>query len=125
MWACICITIAGLTNMNGGPVFLMLFFNQNLFSERKKKTCVFVTLTGHILTEEHFLTINSTYYQNRTQDIKPVIDTRKEKAEISTWSLFLLKLLSLEVVHFDGLSPILVNAGGINLKTYFFKRKFI
>lgn len=107
-------------------LFFLCYFSIKIYSVKEKKnTCVFVTLTGHILTEEHFLTINSTYYQNRTQDIKPVTDTRKEKAEISTWSLFLLKLLSLEVVHFDGLSPILVNAGGINLKTYFFKRKCI
>lgn len=89
MWTCICIVAADLKNMNGRPVFLMLFFNQNLFGKRNKILC-FVWLTGHILTEEHVLT-QQIYYQNRTQDIKPVIDITKKKAEITTWSLFLLK----------------------------------
>lgn len=38
MWASVCIFVAGLANMSGRLVFLMLFFNQNVFRE-KKNTC--------------------------------------------------------------------------------------
>lgn len=58
MWAHISIIVAGLTNMNGRPVFLRLFFNQN-YSVKETKYVCFVWLTGHILTEEHFLTTNT------------------------------------------------------------------